>query len=102
MKYLTTDRGILFQDDCLKILPYIKDNSIDCVFADPPFNLGKDYKNGYDDQRKEEEYLEWCATWINHCCRILKNGGSFFLYATPGLNIKFGNVLTKNSNSGIG
>ena len=47
--YFTTNKGMLFQADCLEVLNEIKDNSIDCVFADPPFNLGKNYKNGYKD-----------------------------------------------------
>ncbi|MCB0572116.1 MAG: hypothetical protein KDC66_20260 [Phaeodactylibacter sp.] len=96
-EYLTTHRGILFQEDCLNILPFIKDNSIDCIFADPPFNIGKDYKNGYDDSKSNEEYFAWCIDWIQECCRVLKEGGAFFLYATPELNIRFGNICRNTS-----
>ncbi|MBL7767492.1 MAG: site-specific DNA-methyltransferase [Flavipsychrobacter sp.] len=92
---MTTAHGILFQDDCLNVLPNIASNSIDCVFADPPFNIGKDYKNGYNDVREKKEYLKWCEKWIKECCRVLKKGGSFFLYATPELNIEFGKMLSK-------
>ncbi len=93
--YLTTDRGILFHGDCLELLKSMKNNCIDTVFADPPFNIGKDYKNGYDDKSNQDVYLDWCSQWISECSRILKPGGSFFLYATPELNIKFGNILNK-------
>jgi len=34
--------GILYQEDCLKFLGAIPDYCADIVFADPPFNLGKD------------------------------------------------------------
>jgi len=94
--YLKTNRGILFQGDCLELLSEMNECSIDTVFADPPFNIGKDYKNGYDDKTSENEYLAWCEKWISECSRVLKPGGSFFLYATPELNIKFGNFLNEH------
>jgi len=93
MEFLTTSRGVLYQDDCLNLLPHVKSESIDCIFADPPFNLGKDYKNGFNDKKDFQNYFDWSAEWIFECCRILKPGGAFFLYATPELNIKFGNLL---------
>ncbi|MCG8604844.1 site-specific DNA-methyltransferase, partial [bacterium] len=66
---------------------------MDCVFADPPFNLGKDYKNGFNDHVQESEYLEWCSQWIYECARILKPGAAFFLYAIPELAIKFASFM---------
>lgn len=91
--YLTTNRGLLFCDDCLKVLSLIKDDSVDCVFADPPFNLGKDYKNGYKDSLNEEEYFSWCYNWLQECYRVLKPGGALFVYALPSIAIKFGAFL---------
>ena len=44
-----TNRGKLYHADCLEILPQIQDNTIDLVFADPPFNLKKEYANGRSD-----------------------------------------------------
>ena len=40
---LNTEYGVLFQGDCLEVLKHIESESIDTVFADPPFNLGKHY-----------------------------------------------------------
>lgn len=91
--YLTTQHGVLFEDDCLKILSQIKSESIDCVFADPPFNLGKDYKNKFNDKIKKTEYLSWCEKWIHECSRVLKPGGAFFLYATPELAVQFAHFM---------
>lgn len=39
---LNSNLGVLFEEDCLKILPNMKDEVADVIFADPPFNLGKD------------------------------------------------------------
>jgi site-specific DNA-methyltransferase (adenine-specific) len=70
--YLTTRHGVLFCDDCLNVLRSLRSESVDCIFADPPFNLGKDYRNAFKDNGKENEYLEWCKQWMNECGRTLK------------------------------
>lgn len=81
---LTTTNGLLFQMDCLDFLPYVEDESIDCVFADPPFNLSKDYMNGFeDDWDTDASYLRWCYQWIDECCRVLAPGGALFIYSLP-------------------
>jgi site-specific DNA-methyltransferase (adenine-specific) len=81
--YLTTSHGILFNSDCLEILKRIRNESVHLVFADPPFNLDKDYNNGFTDLQEEEAYLHWCRGWIDECSRILVRGGAFFLYILP-------------------
>lgn len=58
------------------MLESIDSDSIDMVFADPPFNVGMKYK-GYKD--KAENYRDWCSQWISECFRVLKPTGSFYL-----------------------
>ena len=96
MPYFTTKYGVLFNGDCLEILPRIAPETIDCVFADPPFNLGKDYKTEFNDSLSESDYYDWCNKWIKECCRIIKSGGTFFIYAIPEHSIRFSNFLLKN------
>lgn len=91
--FVTTSRGVLFDEDCLTILPQLRSGVVDTVFADPPFNLGKDYKNGYVDNVRQGDYISWCRRWISECCRVLKPGGAFFLYATPELAVQFAPIL---------
>lgn len=80
---LTTTHGILYQADCLDLLAAIRSESINTVFADPPFNLQKEYKNGFQDQWQDKDYLEWAFRWIDECCRVLVPGGSLFVYVLP-------------------
>jgi site-specific DNA-methyltransferase (adenine-specific) len=91
--FLTTRCGALFSADCLEILKRLSPETVDCVFADPPFNLGKNYKNGFDDRIKDAAYYDWCRQWITECCRTLKPGGAFFLYAMPELAVRFASIL---------
>jgi site-specific DNA-methyltransferase (adenine-specific) len=86
----TTGMGQLFEGDCLKILPFVRSETVDTVFADPPFNLGKKYGRSVDDDRPDGEYVQWCKVWMDECIRILKPGGAFFLYNLPKWNITLG------------
>ncbi len=88
-----TPLGVLYRGDCLSLLPRLDADSIDLIFADPPFNLGKTYASGMDDSVPEERYLEWCKAWIGACVRVLKPGGSFFLYNLPKWNVALGGFL---------
>jgi site-specific DNA-methyltransferase (adenine-specific) len=81
---LSTNYGLLFQTDCANLFSAIKDYSLDCIFADPPFNLGKVYGNGeVNDARAQEEYLIWSYSWINQSVQKLADGGAFFIYILP-------------------
>lgn len=88
-----TDLGALFSGDCIQVLKNIKDETSDTVFADPPFNLGKTYGKNTNDMLSEEKYVEWSKTWLLECIRVLKPGGSLFLYNLPKWNIILGAFL---------
>lgn len=72
----------ILKGDCLKLFKSIPNNSIDCIFADPPFNLNKKY-NSHIDKLVETEYLDWCKLWIDQCLRVLKDSGFIFLHNIP-------------------
>ncbi len=91
--YLTTSRGILFNADCLEVFKSIRSETVHCVFADPPFNLGKEYKNGLSDQLEQEAYLDWTKSWLSEAVRVLMPGGSLFVYNIPKWLIYIGNFL---------
>ena len=90
-----TALGALFDVDCLQFLADVRDGSIDTVFADPPFNLGKEYRSGTNDKLAESEYVAWCKSWIGECVRVLKPGGAIFLYNIPRWNVLFGAHLSQ-------
>ena len=65
--------------DCLEIIADMPDGCVDLVFADPPFNAGKDYGNGFDDCKKLSEYHNWLLDRLWEMERVLKPGGSLWL-----------------------
>ncbi|GAB4451845.1 MAG: site-specific DNA-methyltransferase [Bacteroidia bacterium] len=68
--------------DCLDLFKDIPDNSIDVTFADPPFNLKKNY-NSYQDHLEFQEYLNWCEKWISEMVRVTKPTGAIFIHNIP-------------------
>lgn len=89
-----TAHGALFAADCLDVLPWVEDAVVDTVFADPPFNLGKQYGINSNDLRGDTEYLDWCKAWLAECVRIVKPGGALFVYNLPKWNIVLGAFLS--------
>jgi site-specific DNA-methyltransferase (adenine-specific) len=88
-----TPLGALYATDCMKILPLIKDGVVNTIFADPPFNLGKEYGKNTDDNLPDQDYVQWSLGWLAECVRVLKSGGSLFLYNLPKWNILLGAYL---------
>ena len=70
--------------DCLKLLRSMDDNSVNMIFADPPFNLNKKYIS-YKDNMPFDEYMSWTREWIFECLRVLTFDGSIFIYNIPKL-----------------
>lgn len=58
-----TAHGALYNVDCMRMLPVLKNEVADTVFADPPFNLGKQYGEHTRDNLPDGHYIEWCRQW---------------------------------------
>lgn len=65
--------------DALVGLRSVESSSVDCVVADPPYNIGYDFGNN---KRKQDisDYVSWCQEWLSECERILKPSGTMFVY----------------------
>ena len=58
-KVFESPSGELYESDCLDLLRQMSSDSVDLVFADPPFNLNKLYPSNIDDNLKKQQYLAW-------------------------------------------
>jgi site-specific DNA-methyltransferase (adenine-specific) len=63
--------------DCIEGMQLLKDNSVDLIIADPPYNIGKDV---WDKWKKESDYLDFMKEWILESQRVLKDNGSFYWF----------------------
>jgi DNA modification methylase len=68
----------IHQGDCIELFKKIEPQSIDLVFADPPFNIGYKY-DVYHDERTDREYLDWSRAWMSGVRDALKPDGTFWL-----------------------
>ena len=77
----------IYCENCFKIFPKLPSESVDLIFADPPYNMSKrkglgwkysshvTMQEGWDIFSKEEYFL-FNQKWIKECLRVLKQGGS--------------------------
>lgn len=72
------DGHMILWGDVLENLNQIDSESVDLVFADPPYNIGKDF-DGLKENWIENDFLAWCLQWIKECHRVLKPCGTFYL-----------------------
>jgi site-specific DNA-methyltransferase (adenine-specific) len=68
--------GCLYAGDSLIWLKLLEENSVDLIFADPPYNLNK---ADWDNFESQEVYIEWSLQWIEQASRILKPNGSLYI-----------------------
>lgn len=69
--------------DCLDVLSHMKSKSVNLIFADAPYNIGKDFGNNRDKWENIQIYVEWCKKWIDECLRVLTDDGTmYFMTAT--------------------
>lgn len=74
--------------DSRELMRSVKDESIDCVYFDPPFNSNRKYRLtskkdsiGFDDLfRSDDEYISLIEPMIEQAQRVLKKEGSFFFH----------------------
>ena len=111
---------IIYNGDCVeKLNANVDANSVDLIFADPPYNLSgnglswKGNKTGGDwymvdekwDKMSDQDYVQFTKGWIGACDRVLKDKGAIYvacsyhniaevMTALKQLNYKINNIIT--------
>lgn len=88
-------KGRVTVGDALNFLQSIQKGRADIVFLDPPFNLGKKYgtRRGHLDALAPTDYENWLKKILAEAVRILRPGGTLYLYHLPIWGLRFGNYL---------
>ncbi len=63
---------VLWEGDCLQLLPQIPDGFVQLVVTSPPYNLGKPYETRLD----MKDYVAQQEAVIKECVRVLSPNGS--------------------------
>jgi DNA modification methylase len=69
----------IIHGDCLNELAKIEPGTVRLAFADPPYNIGVDYGEEYDDKIPQEKFLDWSYLWISAVTESLTSDGSLWL-----------------------
>lgn len=79
MEKTVKDGHMLICSDVFEGLSLVPDGSIDLVFIDPPYNIGKKFHNTHDKWKNDDDYLNWCYKWIDICINKIKKNGSMYI-----------------------
>ena len=95
MKARFSDAGVkVYLGDVVDVLGKLPEESIDLIFADPPYNLSNDgftchagkrvsvNKGAWDKSRGIEEDFQFHYDWIEACNRVLKPNGTLWISGT--------------------
>lgn len=82
MNRLSNEQSTVILGDCVEILKDIPSKSVQLIFADPPYGIGKDFGNNKDIFASADDYLAWCKIWIDECMRILSDTGTMYLMSS--------------------
>lgn len=78
-EYREKNSQIVILGDSIEVMKNMESKSIDLIFADEPYNIGKDFGNNKDSWKTTELYIEWNKKWIDEAIRILKDNGTIYL-----------------------
>jgi site-specific DNA-methyltransferase (adenine-specific) len=65
--------------DTFEILKLLPTHSFDLLFADPPYNLTKNFGENSFKQIASDEYENWLDSWLKDCLRLLKPTASVYI-----------------------
>ena len=96
----------IIKGDCIHELQKIDNNSIDLIFADPPYNLqlqGNLYRpnnskvesvsDEWDKFSSFDAYDKFCYLWLKECKRILKREGSIWVIGSYHNIFRVGKIM---------
>ena len=96
----------IINDDCIKIMNEMEENSVDLIFADPPYNLQlgdsltrpdntsvSGVYEDWDNFESMEAYDEYTRTWLQAARRLLKEDGTIWIIGSYHNIFRVGYIL---------
>jgi DNA modification methylase len=76
-------------DDNINLLKKIKDESINLIYFDPPYNTGRNFFDFDDKFKSKEDFINFIKLRILECHRILKKDGTMIIHIEPKISHYF-------------
>ncbi len=77
--HLKNTKNKIICGDAFEILKRLPENYFDLLFADPPYNLSKNFGKHSFKQTTIEEYETWLDSWLKSCVKLLKPTASIYI-----------------------
>jgi len=103
-KALKCDR--IIKGDCIEVLKTLPDNSIDLIFADPPYNLQLNQElrrpnqtlvdavdDDWDHFQDFDSYDDFSKAWLIQCRRVLKDNGTLWVIGSYHNIFRIGKIM---------
>jgi len=75
----------VYLGDIFDLLKNLPDKSIDCIYGDPDYNVGRKYE-GKSYKMEFNDYIEWYINLAKESLRVLKDNGNMFFINYPKQN----------------
>lgn len=71
--------GRIVHGDAFRELPKLRTAAFDLLFADPPYNLTKDFGSSKFQKTTSDTYEQWLDSWLKMCVPLLKETASVYI-----------------------
>jgi DNA modification methylase len=75
--------------DNIALLNKLKDETINLIYFDPPYNTGRHFYDFDDKFKNKDEYIQFIKLRIRECYRVLKNTGTMVIHIEPKISHYF-------------
>ena len=82
--------------DTLAVLPLLPSVCCDLIFADPPYNLTKDFNGNSFQKTSDKQYEVWLRRWLPEMKRLLKPTGAIYVCGDWRCSAAIQRVLEEN------
>ncbi len=69
----------IYNKDCIKGMKLLKNNSVNLIIADPPYDLNKNF-GAYNEKKERNSWKQNTYDWLKESYRVLSNEGNIFVY----------------------
>ena len=91
----------ILNGECIQVMKTIPSASIDCIFADPPYNLQlqgelrrpDDTIVDWDKFKSFQLYDQFCRSWLKECHRLLRKNGTIWVIGSYHNIFRIGAIL---------
>lgn len=75
--------------DNYDLLKQLKNETIDLIYFDPPYNTGRNFYDFDDNFKTKQEYIDFIKLRVRECHRVLKKTGTIVIHIEPKISHYF-------------